>query len=387
MEKGKLFIVVWFIALFTSVTAAGPLEFYQSDFVLDGTAYTNTDWGSVDLTYTGSASIMYLNVAVNGSWQIQNIPVLSQEGVGVTHTKNYSFDLGVTSGTSVTGLTYDYSLTTSTMLTMPTGSNSAVVGDRTFTMSSGVNGTTATLTSAAQLIGHMVIGAAHVNSGFPNQDCGVDECVPTAVSNSLQFLNAKKNLGIDAGKITIDKMKEAVNWGTKTVASTPGAKIDRILNPYLLKDDPHECTGAWITHDATAAEGEKNAWWQDKDAYMKANGLPITTKIITNLGDLAAELDDDQDVELQGDWHTAAIVGLTEFTNGCFAIDVAHDTKQGTLGGTMVQTIIYCPTTGKFIGSPGFFDGSVFRYAIVECPEPATVAMLSFGGLLFRRRK
>ena len=121
---------------------------------------------------------------------------------------------------------------------------------------------------------------------------------------------------------------------------------------------------------------------------MKAKGFPITTRKITDLSKLAAELDDDQDIELQGDWHTAAIVGLTELDNGCYAIDVSHDTKQGILGGTIVQTILYCPTIGEFIGSPGFFDGSGFNYAVVECPEPATICLLALGGLaVLRRRK
>ena len=124
---------------------------------------------------------------------------------------------------------------------------------------------------------------------------------------------------------------------------------------------------------------------------MKANGLPITTRKFTDMSLLGDELDDDQDIELQGDWHTAAIVGLTEWANGCYAIEVAHDTEQGTAGGTIVQTVIYCPTTGKFVGSPGFFDGSSFRYAVVECPipEPVSLVLLSMGGfaLLGRRAK
>jgi hypothetical protein len=360
MKKIKLFALVWFVALFMNGITSGSMVFYQSDFVLDGTTYTDTDWGSVDLTYTGSASMMYLNVAVNGSWQIQNVPVLSQEGAGVTHTKNYSFDLGVTSGTPVTSLTYDYSLTTSTVGTMPGGSTPAVVSNRSFIMSSGIEDAIATLTSAVQLIGHVVNGAGHVNSGFPNQDCKLNECTPAAVSNSFQFLNDKKKLGIDPSEMTIDKMKTATKW--KVPPRTIGCYID---------DNP-----------------DGNAWWKDKDAYMKAKGFPITTRKITDLSKLAVELDDDQDIELQGGWHTAAIVGLTELANGCFAIDVAHDTQQSVDGaGTMIQTILYCPTTQKFIGSPGFFHDSGFEYAVVECPEPATMMLLCFGCLLLRRRK
>ena len=220
------------VLLLVNEIALGELLFYQSDFTLDGTSYTDTDWGSVDLTYTGSDSVMYLNVAVNGSWQIENVPVLSQEGAGVTHSKTYSFDLGVPSGTPVTSLAYDYSLTTTTLGAMPGGSNPAAVGDRSFVMSSGIEDAIALLKSAVQLVGHVVIGPAHVNSGFPNQDCGLNECVPAAVSNSLHFLNDKKNLDIDPSEKTIAKMKTATKWKVKLAATyttipmgTPGGRI------------------------------------------------------------------------------------------------------------------------------------------------------------------
>lgn len=349
------------LIFFVRGMAFSAVSFYQSDFTLDGASYTNTDWGSLDFTYTGSSNVMYLNVAVNGSWEIQNIPVLSQNGVGVTHTKSYDFDLGVASGTPVSSLSHDHSLTASPVGTMPGGSTSVSVGDRSFAISSGVtNAAIPALSAAAGLIGHVVVGPAHGNSNFPNQDCGLNKCTPAAVSNSIQFLNEKKKLGIDPADITIDKMIDATKW---------------------------EPDGCWIDKGTG-----HNAWWEDKDAYMKANNLPITTRKITDLSKLGSELDDDQDIELQGDWHTAAIVGLTELANGCYAIDVSHDTQQGITGGTMVQTTVYCPTTDKFVGSPGFLNDSGFRYAIVECqvPAPGAIVLASFGcgfvGWLKRRR-
>ena len=59
------------------------LRFYQMDFNLEDNIYENTDWGSVDLFFVGQEPIMYFNLAVNGEWQIQNIPVLSSQGVDV----------------------------------------------------------------------------------------------------------------------------------------------------------------------------------------------------------------------------------------------------------------------------------------------------------------
>ena len=73
---------------------AQTLEFYQLDFDIEGVITLNSDWGVVDLSYIGSSEILYFNLTVNGSWQIQNIPVLSSEGVGYPQTQSFWFDLG-----------------------------------------------------------------------------------------------------------------------------------------------------------------------------------------------------------------------------------------------------------------------------------------------------
>ncbi len=343
---------------------ADSLDFYQVDFNLDGTVYIDSEWGSLDLTYTGDAGILYFNLAVDGNWGIQNIPVLSREGAGVDQTTAFSFDLGVPRGTPVSTLNYDYALTATVQDTMPGGSFPATVLDRSVVAYSGARGVSIPpLPAASPLIG----GAAatpdkHAHSGFPNQESGHNECVPTAVSNSLQFLNARHSLGIDPSEITIAKMKTATNWAA--------------------------AHGVWIEHDDTRPPGQRNAWWEDKDAYMQAHdALPITTRKITEFDDVAGWIEIGADIELQGDWHGAAIVGITYLGAGKYQIDVAHDTKQDALGGTQVDPLIYDETTRKFKGSPGWFDGSSFRYAIVEIPEPATFSLLIVGGLILTRRR
>jgi hypothetical protein len=354
LAKTTLTIMV-ILSSMGSVHAAPSLIFSQLDFYLDGTSYVNSDWGSVDLTFTGQDPIMYFNLAVNGSWQVQNIPVLSIEGNGVVQTMSYSFSLGSSPGTNVTSLNYDYGFTSSVLAIMPGGSTTASVGDEQVVMASGISSATPpSLPTAGPLVGgQAAANEKHSHQNFPNQEVGVNECVPGAVSNSLQFLNDKHNMGLDPEDITITKMKEATKWGTK------GCSVD---------------------------------FWKYKDAYMKANDMGITTRIFTDFSLLAAEIDDGQDVELVGGWHAAAVVGITDLGNGKYDIDIAHDREQGTAGGTKTETITYDPTTGKFSGSPGFFDGSIFRYAVVECPVPAPGAFMMVGlgaGIVgwFRRRR
>lgn len=331
---------------FTTATGAESMVFAQMDFDLDGMIYTDTEWGAVDFTFIGQEPIMYFNLAVSGTWQVQNIPVLSIEGVDVEQTMTYYFDLGTERGVNVDGLDYDYMFTPDIIDAMPGGAVTATVVDRQAVFSPGTVETeivSLSLVSAEPLIGALAkIPEKFAHKDFPNQDCGVNECCPAAVSNSLKFLNKKWSLGIKDSKTTIDDMKKATNWD---------------------KD------GCWIDHDDNRPKGQRNAWWEDKKKYMEDNDYPITTRRVTDLGKIAEEIKSGQDVELLGDWHAAAIVGITDLGGGKFSIDVAHDTEQGKAGGTKTETITYDPNTKKFSGSPGFFAGSSFRYAVVECPS------------------
>jgi len=313
------------------------ISFNQMNFNLDGTTYNNTDWGSVTITFTGQGVIMYFNLAVNGSWQVQNIPVLSIEGVGVTQTISFTFSLGVPSGSDVTSVSYGYSFTSTTVGSKPPETGTAAVFDQEVVVGSGLEGEAIPpLQPAKPLVGGAVANPVKFSvANFPNQDCGKNECAPAAVSNSLQYLNKKYNLGMQDNKISIAEMKKATDWDT---------------------------TGAPVN----MGELKKN--------YTEKNNYPITTRIITDISKLAemaraGDLDG-QDVEIIGGWHVAAVVGFTDLGGGKYKIDVAHDTKQGVVDGTKTEPITYDPTTKKFSGSPRFWDGSIFRYAVVECPKP-----------------
>jgi len=237
---------------------------------------------------------------------------------------------------------------------MPAETGTALVFDQEVVLSSGIAGQEIpAIQPAKPLVGGAAVSAKkHAHSNFPNQECGKDECIPAAVSNSLKFLNKKHNMGLNDNDLSTAKMKDATNWGTK--------KIGGVIVG----------TGGWIDHNNARPAGERNAWWEDKKAYMEKNNIPVTTRKITDLSKLAAEIDAGQDVELMGDWHCAAIVGITDLGGGKYKIDVAHDKQQGvTPGGLTTEPITYDPVTKKFKGSPGWFDGSSFRYAIVECPK------------------
>ena len=343
-------------SFFVSYSAfAISLEFSQLDFDLDGSTTFDSDWGMVDLTYTGSDDILYLNLAVNSTWQIQNIPVLSHAGSGIEQSISYLFDLDIFPGIDVSSVDYDYQLTDYTLAGMPTGTvSTASVSNKNYTLYSGAKDTGLAVDSAASLVGDAAATPEkHAHSSFPNQQAGSNECAPTAISNSLQFLKEKHGLDIPDSELTIDKMKDATNW---------------------------DSDGCWISHNDSRPEGEENAFWEDKDEYMKEHDLGIITKKVTKVSELVLQIDMGHDVELELNGHTVALVGITPLADGTYSLDIAHDTDQDNdSAGTVIQTITYDPTTDKISGLG--YTAAKFNYAVVEypVPEPFTINLIILG--------
>lgn len=304
-------------------------EFHQLDFFWVNREEPNTPWGSATLGYERARTILYLNLAVGKRWVVRNIPVpASTERAHFT----FGFDLGVTKGTNVTTLEYAYELTSNVLTTMPGDFKRASVTDRSYVIAPGFQEGTPILQDPPDAeFGDSVADSAFHEGEFPNTGAGDKECVPAAVSNSLKFLNAKYKLRLTEEEMSIPTMKRATGF---------------------IPD--------W---------GCGYGWYETKDRYMKANGYGVTTRKITDFDQIIKEIKAGQDVELLGDWHCAAVVGIARLANGKYVIYVAHDTEQGEKGGEITEKIIYDPETGKFEGSPGFFDGSGFSYFVVECPK------------------
>lgn len=315
------------------------LEFEQIDFDLDGNITTNSSWGSMVLTYDGALDILYFSLAVDSRWVIQNIPVLSHEGEGVTQSITLTFDLGVSADADVTELEYAFNLTTTVLDLMPSDFQAAPVGDRSVVFYSGGEGEgTDAGEPPPKVEGGEVEKSAKHEEEFPNQECGKKECVPVAVSNSLQFLNKKYDLGLggEGKEIDIGTMKEATGW--------------------------------------IEGGGCVPSWWKDKKRYMEGNNYPITTDMVTDFEQIIKEIERGQDVELNVvdltrlRAHCAAVVGIAKLKNGKYSIDIVHDTKQGEPGGTIKETVIYDPDTEKFKGGM-LVDGADLNNFVVECPK------------------
>ncbi len=303
-------------------------EFHQLEFFWVNREEPNTPWGSATLGYERAHTTLYLNLAVDKRWVVRNVPVPpSTERAHWT----FGFDLGVAKGTDVTTLEYAYKLTSNVLTTMPGDFKRASVTDRLVVVAPGFQEGTPILQDPPDAeFGDSVADSAFHEGEFPNTGASLNECVPAAVSNSLKFLNAKYKLGLTEEEMSIPTMREATGW------------------------DPKGCG---------------YEWYKTKDQYMQDRGYGVTTRQITDFDEIIKEIKAGQDVELCGDWHCAAVVGIARLANGKYVLYVAHDTAQDEKGGEITEKIIYDPETWKFEGSPGFFDGSGFSYFVVECPK------------------
>jgi hypothetical protein len=371
-----LFTMISLIATSASIEGAS-LEFYQMDLNLAGNVVNNSDWGAVDFSYQGNDQMMYFNLAVNGSWQVQNVRVLSKEGVGNDQMMRYYFSLGVPRGTDITSINYGYSFTSDIIGVMPSVTTSANVGTGLFLQGPGfLGGGAYDIAAAAPLVGGKVAdNKKHSVDGMPNQDAHNNGCAPTAFSNSLQFLNVKNNLHLQDSQISVDKLEKVVGYDT-----------------------------------AHPEKGVASDWYNMKKNYASTLGITTRKIMAADIKKLVGEIDAKQDIELVYEWsneewidpndhskgkkwvrhsHMLVMTGITPLENGNYSIDTKDDGNQGNPGGQRDTTWTYDPNTGEM--KDGIFRTRELMYAVVECkaPEPTTVLLLGLGlvSLVGIRRK
>ncbi len=302
--------IIAILILVSFQTSSQSLQFYQLSFDYGGPFTSDSDWGAADLTFTGDSAIFYFNLTVDTTWAIENMPVLSTKGAGILQTQRFWFRIGNT-GIPITSISYGFSFLTDTVASRPILNNTATVSSDVVIIHSGAAGNPGTGApppyADKQKGGKIVASAVPTNhSDFPSQECGVNECVPAAISNSLQWLNIKNNLGMDPNSISIAALCVGLDKGAT------GVDKDKIVDK--------------------------------KTAYCLKNKLPVTTQKVRSqaFGEIINEIDHSQDVELilkklDGGYHAVAITGIAKTGTGKFAITITEDSKQGCTGGTVSE--------------------------------------------------
>jgi hypothetical protein len=319
------------------------LQFHQLNFNFDGTITNNSEWGVVDVTFMGVDQIMYLNLTIDTAYAIENIPVLSTRGTGVMQTQRFWFDIKA-GGLPVESVVHSLMLTPTTNTKPSYFSTSLVTPDQVtiFTgLTGGAPGGGGPGPAGKQKGGKALDPAPKMHKNFPNQESPTNYCVPTGVSNSLQWLNTKNGLGMAANDISINRLAKA--FGTTTANGTV-----------------------------------RNTIYKSKKDYCKLKKLPITTRKFSGsqIGNVAKEIKNGQDVELMVNWigqggkgHCVAITGITDHGNGKFSLVITHDKEQNQAGGTQDENATYDKNTKKWGGALANASGqSGDIMFLVECP-------------------
>jgi len=316
-------------------SVAATVTLAQLDVTLDDGAHPDSPWGQALVDYTGANAVLYFNLALNGIWRIQNLPVLSREGTGVAQTATFLFDLGVGDGTDITTAQAAYDLSTDVLTQMPSAASAAGIGPGSWEITTGTtNGTIGYSPPAPNLIGGQAAGDKVGHTGFPNQQANNNECVPVALSNSLQWLNGKYSLGLAAADISVAAMKVVVDW---------------------------------------KATGAGQQWWTKKRSRFK-DVLTTSTIPKFNIGEVYDAVARGCDVELRANDHVVSVTGAQKLADGKYSLDLTHDPDQKDgkpPGAEGTQTVTWDPKTKKFSGAP-WLEGHAADLIVVECPKQRT---------------
>ncbi len=311
------------------------LEASQLTLDLNGVRLPRSDWGELKLRYQPKAGLEYINVSYNESWVAQNVPVVPSAGTGVVQEATLTFPLNVF-GSAVTGGVFGVSLSVTQSLTRPPSDLFLPISPALAVLRSGEPENTVVYMPAQPLIGGPALTTARNEPVFPNPDQGVNECAVVGMANSLAYLNARYSLGMDPSRISSEKLKEVVAW-------TPGGAP--------VGDDP-----------------SRPLWAQRKDAYVKSQGLPVSTFITHSPASAQQSLNDSCNVEIRVTGHVACLRAMVWMGGTRYMLVIAHDTKQGHPGGNVYEPIFYDSANGQITGSP-WTQGRTLTAFVIECPS------------------
>jgi hypothetical protein len=314
-------------------------RFSQLDYVFESGSVINSQWARLDLTYMGSSKIKYFNLNVNNSWRIQNIPLPSFAGAGVTQTFPISFPITDTIGELIR-INYGYRISDTILTVMPPQLKQDTVYSDSIIYSRAYGDSTYLSNNPVMpLIGGQVKDTSIIIlADFPNQDCYRYESVPAASSNNALYINQIRSLGIDPDALSIAQMKEIVGF-------VPNS-------------------------------GSPN-WVNNKKQNMRDRNIPLESTVIYDMSLIKDFLTDKNDVIIDVEHlvagrpmiHSMAVVAIKELVDSNYVLFVAHDPKQGMgYGGTIIEMMTYDHTTGLFNGGSGLAGGAYLVQIVVESP-------------------
>ncbi|MCB1187189.1 hypothetical protein KDL29_08500 [bacterium] len=327
------------------------LQFFQVDHEIDNDVQDNSDFGQVAVEFTGRDHPRYFNLNVDGTWVLQNIPVIPFAGVGVKQTVTFSYPLPVVPGDEITQISYGATMSDGLQASAPAVQFSKDAQSTQVRMFNGqATATELTAGVASVAIGTAVDGSHWAVQGmaFPNVDADANQCVPAAVANSLALL--KQGHPTEMGSVP-----------------------DSVLSLAEISSAVGFSAGS-----GTAGINGKASWPALKSRHLEDNQVPVATMAVPlqqgysgNISAADCELAlqaiaDGKVVELQGSGHAAAVTAMARLDDGSYAIYVVHDALQGEVGGQLVEQLFYDPAALDPVahGAWGFDGRNLFGFVI-----------------------
>ncbi|MBV6457562.1 MAG: hypothetical protein HONBIEJF_00675 [Fimbriimonadaceae bacterium] len=331
------------LAMLAVMPADSSFEVFQLDIKSDKGFIKDSEWGRFRFRHDGFPTVMYLNAVIDGAWVISNQPIFSVEGVGAAQSVDVQFNLMSPRGVDRTSVMFGGSLTPTPIGAPPSMTGPLPVFEDIEIIYSGIKGGGTEPEFAPPPLPPPPPPPGEddkTNEDFPNQEAGKNECVPAAVSNSLNFLAASNGIGaMDPAMISIEALKPWLGW---------------------------------------TAGGCGFSWWQGKDNYMKRRKFPIKTRKIDGDGlDDVYDVMPGADVEIilsgtgGGMAHMVAVTGIQPNGYGGYSVQVAHDRNQesktdGTEGTDTLET----DAEGKVVKGPWWAVGRKILQTVIETYEP-----------------
>lgn len=342
-----LLLAVLAIAPMTGAPVLDSLSFAQIDIDYDGGSVFNSSFGYVRLSHNGYPSAMYLNVNVDGRWEVENALVTSVDGIR-QQQEGFHFNIGVPDGMNITEIMVGASLTPDILLSPPPPDHPVGVGNKLESLNSFMTSSPLRLGVATAFKGKKKRGGPSEGKieGVPNQPCGPNQCVPTAISNLLKWLKAKyPGIKLPDDAITITAIALALGWGDTGV-------------PF-------------------------DVWVDRKRKYLEAFCKIKTTKhnqgegdiqvLINGLNSQMAVVEMEVGAEDQDGGHVVAVCSLTKLEGGKCSVTFKHDPVQKNNPADVVtETITFEMSNGKITEGPAWAQGKKIKgFAMETLPVKA----------------
>jgi trimeric autotransporter adhesin len=303
----------------------------------NGLFLPDSDYGQVLVRFPGSDSVNYFSLWMDGHPVLSDMPLLSPNGVGTPHSEVFTFPIGAF-GDQVTSGQFGFRVSASPGDTTVPPPLTTPVRPGLIRIANGESDGRPLPYFPAEILAGAAAQAVAANPPvFPNREQGRNECVPSALANSLEYLNTRNSLGIDTNKISVAKLKEVVGW-------TPAG--------------------------ADVGDNEaKPLWAQRKKDYLATNGIPVTTEITNNPVNAMQALADACNVEIRVTGHAACLRAMARIDGTRYVLVISHDQMQGQIGGTVLEAIIYDSASGEITGG-AWTQGRKLTAFAIECALP-----------------